>query len=113
MKTEENNTMNRILKTLLAGALALSTSALYAQDRPAQRQKNQQKRIVQGVANDELTKRETKRIEAREKALHKEIVHDRKDGGGLTKKERVKIEAKQDALSRDIARQKHDQQKQK
>jgi cell division protein FtsB len=105
--------MKRILNTVLVAALALSGTSLFAQDRPAQRQRNQQKRIVGGVANDELTKREVKRLETKEKALHQEIVRDRKDGGGLSKKERVKIEAKQDALSRDIAKQKHDAQKQK
>jgi hypothetical protein len=104
--------MKTILNTVLAAALALSCP-LFSQDRPAQRQKNQQKRIVGGIANDELTKREVKKLEAKEKDLHKEIVRDRKDGGGLSKKERVKIEAKQDALSRDIAKQKHDKQKQK
>lgn len=102
--------MKHILYTVLAAALVLPG---IAQDRPAERQKNQQKRIAKGVANEELTKREVKKIEARERDLHKEIVKDRKDGGGLTKKERVKIEAKQDALSRDIAKEKHDKQKQK
>lgn len=104
--------MKRILNTMLAAALAFSSASLYAEDRPAQRQKNQQKRVAEGVASGELNKRETKRIETKEKNLHKEIVHDRKDGGGLTKKERVKIEAKQDALSREIAKEKHDKQKQ-
>ncbi|MBI4910072.1 MAG: hypothetical protein HY820_41015 [Acidobacteria bacterium] len=99
--------MKPILITLLAA------TAMFAQDRPAQRQKNQQKRIAEGVANEELTKREVKKIESKEKALHKEIVQDRKDGKGLTKKERVKIEAKQDALSKEIAKDKHDKQKQK
>jgi len=103
------------MKTMINSVViaALAFSPIFAQDRPAERQKNQQKRIAKGVANDELTKREVKKLEAKEKELHKEIVKDRKDGGGLTKKERVKIEAKQDALSKEIAKEKHDKQKQK
>ncbi len=105
--------MKHTLTTILAAALMLSSATAFAQDRPAERQKRQQKRIAEGIASGELNKREVKKIESKERALHKEVVKDRKDGPGLTRKERVKIEAQQDALSADIAKQKHDKQKQK
>lgn len=93
--------------------VALWAAAGYAQDRPAERQKEQQKRIVKGVKSGELTKHEAKEIEAKERKLHREIKKDRADGPGLTAKEKAKIEAQQDAVSADIAKQKHDAQKQK
>ena len=82
-----------------------------AQDRPVERQKNQQQRIKQGVRSGELTSKETVKLEKKEAGLHREIRKDRLDGGGLTPKERAKIEKKQDKLSREIAREKHDNQK--
>jgi hypothetical protein len=102
--------VKRIIVSIMSIMVA---AALLAQDRPAVRQKNQQKRIAEGVKDGELTKREVKKIEKKEVELHKEIRKDRKDGGGLTKKERAKIEAKQDALSKEIAKEKHDKQTQK
>jgi hypothetical protein len=94
-------------------AAALSLACLGAQDRPAQRQKNQQKRIDQGVKSGELTRKEAVKLEAREAKLHRDIKRDRKDGGGLTVKEKAKIEARQDNISADIAKEKHDVQKRK
>jgi hypothetical protein len=96
---------------MLASVLTLAAvSFAAAEDRPAQRQKNQQHRIHQGVRSGELTGKEAAKLEAKEAKLHKEIRRDRQDGPGLTDKERVKIEKKQDKLSREIAKEKHDRQ---
>lgn len=103
--------MKRFALPLFLSTLLVAT--LLAEDRPAARQKNQQKRIADGVASGELTKGEAKKLERKERKLHREIKKDRADGGGLTTKERVKIEHKQDKLSDEIAREKHDKQKQK
>lgn len=102
--------MKRILTLILAGALA--SAGLYA-DRPARRERKQQKRIGEGVENGSLTAKETAKLEKREARLHREIKRDRADGPGLTPKERAKIEKQQDKLSRDIYREKHDKQTQK
>jgi hypothetical protein len=88
-------------------------AGLWAADRPAQRQKNQQARIKEGVESGELTKGEARRIQQRERQLHREVKRDRADGPGLTPAERAKIEAQQDALSAKIAKEKHDAQKAK
>jgi hypothetical protein len=85
-------------------------AGLMAADRPAQRQMNQQARIRQGVRSGELNRAEARTLQAREAALHRQIVRDRIDGGGLTAAERLRIEQRQDALSRAIAREKHDAQ---
>jgi len=88
-------------------AVTIGVSAAPAQT-IARREANQQQRIRQGVRSGELTRVETRRLEAQEAALHREIVRDRIDGGGLTPAERAKIDRKQDALSRQIFIQKHD-----
>ncbi|MFN0172899.1 MAG: hypothetical protein ACKV22_41500 [Bryobacteraceae bacterium] len=97
------------IATILSAVLTMTALA----DRPAQRQRNQQKRIAGGVESGELTAKETARLENKERKMHKEIRKDRRDGGGLTAKERLKIENKQDRLSRQIYREKHDRQTQK
>ena len=76
-----------------------------------QRQRNQQKRIGEGVENGQLTPKETQKLEKQESSLNKEIRHDRKTGGGLSKKERRQIDKQQDKLSREIYREKHDKEK--
>lgn len=98
-----------IRTTIVCGALAAVSA--FATDRPAERQVEQQKRIKEGVQSGELTRHETRKLEQKERKLHREIVKDRADGKGLTPAERAKIEAKQDALSGKIAKEKHDAQK--
>jgi len=100
-----------LMAVVLSGALVIPT--VLAQDRPAQRQKNQQKRIKEGQKSGELTRKEAAKIEAREAKLHKDIKDARKDGPGLTPKERVQIEKRQDKISQDIYKEKHDAQKKK
>jgi hypothetical protein len=97
------------LAALIAGALVVPGAF---GDRPAGRQKAQQKRIGEGVESGQLTKKETLKLEQREAKLHREIRKDRADGGGLTAKERAKIEHKQDKLSEKIYKEKHDKQTQ-
>ena len=77
----------------------------------AERQKNQQKRINQGVANGELTKKEALRLERNSAKIHRSVAKDRRDGGEFTAKERMKAQKKLNKQNRAIARQKHDRQK--
>ena len=98
-----------LLATFIAGALVVPGICA---DRPAARQKTQQKRIAEGVKSGELTKKETLKLEKKEAKLHRQIRKDRADGGGLTAKERAKIERKQDKLSEQIYKEKHDNQTQ-
>ena len=101
--------MRKFLAAITLGAfLAIGG---FAADKAKVRQKNQQKRINQGVKSGELTKKEVLKIEAKEAKLHREIRKDRRDGGGLTPKERAKINKKQNKLSKEIYKDKHDKQK--
>ena len=76
-----------------------------------QRQKNQQKRIGEGIESGQITPREGAKLEKKEAELNREIRRDRKDGKGLTPRERRKINKQQDKLSREIYKEKHDEQK--
>lgn len=99
--------------TLAAVAPLLVAPIAGAETRIHERKENQQKRIAQGVANGELTPRETARLERQEGRLNHEIRDMRRDDGGrLTPKDRRVVNRQQNRISRHIYRQKHDGQKQ-
>ena len=100
--------MKRTIVSILMGAL-LVAPATFAQNEVNQRQKNQQKRIGEGVENGSLSPAEAARLEKQEGALHKEIRNDRKaNGGKLTPQEKAQVNRQQNRESRRIYRQKHD-----
>jgi aminoglycoside phosphotransferase family enzyme len=101
--------MKRFLATIAMGALLSTGGGLAGQVK--KREKRQQKRIDDGVASGELTKKETLKIEKKEAKLHRKIEKNRKDGPGLTPKERAKANKAQNQLSKEIYKQKHDDQK--
>jgi len=95
-----------------AAALAIASLGAFAQDatpRVDQRQANQEKRIDQGIASGELTRREARRLE-REQTVINKAENRAKADGTVTKRERVRLHRAQNHASRDIARQKHDRQ---
>lgn len=113
--------------TVLLAALALAGSCVaYGQEQipppvnPPQgakptitgRQLRQQSRIKEGVKSGELTRKETRRLEAEQRMIQKEKKIARADGK-VTKRERALIMRDQNKVSRDIYRQKHDAQKRK
>ncbi len=117
--------LKRYLTIAMSGVLGLGlmAGAAPAQDTTAppppakkrapvarQRQKNQQKRIGEGVENGQLTPRETAKLEREQAQINREIRRDKKTGGGLTPRERAKIQRDQNKASRDIYREKHDAQ---
>ena len=106
--------MKRILTSMLMGALLLGgASSVLAQNEVNQRQRNQQKRIGEGVENGSLTPAETARLEKQEAAIHHEVKTERKaNGGTLTAQERRQVNRQQNRESRRIYRQKHDAQHQ-
>jgi hypothetical protein len=71
-----------------------------------QRQKNQQKRIGQGVGSGELTAKETIRLEKEQKEIQQEKKEAKSDGT-VTKEERKDIHQDQNKASRHIYRAKH------
>ncbi len=72
-----------------------------------QRQHNQQHRVQKGVKSGELTRGETRRLQAEQRHIrHEERVY--KSDGQLTGAERADLHRDQNRASRDIYRQKHD-----
>ena len=95
---------------VLTSALALAQTPPTATPRVDARQDNQEKRIEQGVAQDSLTPRETRRLEREKQRISKAETRAKADGT-VTAKERHRLHKAQDAASRDIAHQKHDAQR--
>ncbi len=106
------------LRTLAAAALAFAAAGAFAQAASApaatprvdQRQANQEKRIDQGIASGELTKRETRRLEKEQVAINRAEDKAKADGT-VTKAERRRLHKMQNHASHDIRHQKHDAQK--
>jgi hypothetical protein len=72
------------------------------------RKQDQQQRIANGVQSGQMTAGETKRVEAREANVNREVHADRTaNGGKLTAQERQKVNRQQNNISRSIYRDKH------
>ena len=101
--------MKTIMISLMTGALLLgSASAVLADNEVNERQRNQQKRIGEGVENGSLTPHETAHLEKQEAAIHHEVKTDRKaNGGKLTAQERRRVNRQQNRESARIYRDKH------
>jgi len=106
--------MKRIVVSMMMGALLLcGVSNVLAQNEINERQRNQQKRIGEGVEDGSLTPAETARLEKQEAAIHHEVKTERQaNGGKLTAQERRQVNRQQNRESRRIYRQKHDAQHQ-
>lgn len=106
--------MKRVWITMMTGALLLGgVSNVLAQNEVNDRQRNQQKRIGEGVENGSLTPNETAHLEKQESAIHHEVKTDRQaNGGTLTAQERRQVNRQQNRESKRIYRQKHDAQHQ-
>jgi hypothetical protein len=75
------------------------------------RQREQQKRIGEGIENGSLNAREAGRLEHQEAHVNREVARDRAaNGGTLTPAERAKVNRQQNHESKRIYRQKHDAQ---
>ena len=99
--------------TTLAISGVFLASSMFAAGRIAQRRKNQQDRIAQGVKSGQLTAEETARLETKEAAVNKEVRAERTlNGGKLTPAEKRQVNRQQNQLGRNIYAQKHDAQKQ-
>ena len=101
--------MKRIVISMMTGALLLGgVSTVLAQNEINERQRNQQKRIGEGVENGSLTAGETAHLEKQESAIHHEVKSDRQaNGGTLTPQERRQVNRQQNRESRRIYRDKH------
>ena len=107
--------MKKIVSVILTTVFALGLSiAAFAQStntpRVDRRERNQQRRIRQGVRSGELTKREAHRLRRQERVTRAEERAAKADGK-VTKRERRHLNRRENRTSRRIYRQKHDQQK--
>jgi len=102
--------MKKISLILLAGVLAslVSSAALAGTPRIDRREAWQRARIAEGRRSGELTRRETARLNAGQRRVHR---MERRAGadGFVTRGERRRIERAQDRQSRAIYRLKHNQ----
>src|SRR5215471_12404261 len=100
-------------KSILIAALAvLVTAPVFAgtnTPRYDARQHNQRERIANGVANGELTMRETRRLAAGQQHLNR-VERRAKADGVVTARERAHMQHEENQQSRRIYRQKHDAQ---
>jgi hypothetical protein len=111
-----------LLSTIAAGAtlaiasLSLSTQAQAQTAGPAatprvdQRQANQDRRIDQGVASGQLTRREASRLDREQGRINRAEGRAKADGK-VTAAERKRLAGMQNRASRHIAGQKHDAQR--
>jgi acyl-coenzyme A synthetase/AMP-(fatty) acid ligase len=104
--------MNKLVTTLAAlmlGAVALPAFAGANTPRVDQRQMNQERRIDQGIASGELTKREAARLDQGQDRIDN-LENKAKADGTVTRRERARLHHAQNVESRRIYRQKHDAQ---
>ena len=92
-----------LVSTLLLGNL------VFAQGTINQRERHQQRRIADGVRDEELTRREAGKLENQQARIHRAEGRAKADGE-FTAKERAKIQQKQNKASRQIYQEKHDKQ---
>lgn len=99
------------IATFLAAVLfviSLSASAMAQTKTPVvdQREKNQQERVKEGVKSGELTRGETRRLEAQQGKIKADEMVAKSDGK-VTKAERRQLKREQNRASKNIYRKKH------
>lgn len=103
------NKLVTVFAALLLGAVTLPAFAQANTPRIDQRQMNQERRIDQGIASGELTKREAARLDHGQDRVDN-LENKAKADGTVTRRERARIHHAQNVESRRIYRQKHDAQ---
>ena len=81
-------------KTILSTIVAITIGGLPLSAQKIDEHKDsQQKRIAQSVVSGQLTPRETKKLEAKEQAINKEVRTGRKANGGKLTQAETKLDA--------------------
>jgi hypothetical protein len=91
------------------GICVICTASVWAQPSINRSEHREQVRIHQGVRSGELTRRETRRLEAEQARIRVDERFARADGT-ITPRERARLNNERRHASRDIYRQKHDRQ---
>ena len=101
--------MKRIVTSMMMSALLLGgVSNVLAQNEVNDRERNQQKRIGQGVESGSLTAGETAHLEKQEAGINHEVRQDRKaNGGKLTPQEHRQVNRQLNRESARIYKDKH------
>jgi hypothetical protein len=94
--------------SLLFGITAIASAQTHT-PRINQRERNQQRRINQGIRSGELTRGEARRLEAQQGRIRADEAIDKADGK-VTPKERRQLERELNRTSKHIYNQKHDRQ---
>lgn len=97
--------LNVSIITIMVIASFLLVDSAFA-GRAGKRQVRQQKRIHQGIATDELTAGEVRRLEREQRKIQRKKRRFQRDGE-LSAEERLRLERQQDRASRHIYRAKH------
>ena len=105
------------LSTVLIGTAIFCASfgSMSAQDKTPvvdQREKNQEKRIDQGIKSGEVTKGEAARLDAQQGKIKVDEAKAKSDGV-VTPRERAKLKREQNRASHNIYRKKHNNKVQK
>jgi hypothetical protein len=103
--------MKRLVSIILSAVFAISLSIVATASTPYinRREREEQRRIRQGIRSGELTRREAGRLEAEQARIRVAERFARADGT-VTRRERYRLNRMLDHASRDIHRQKHDSQ---
>jgi hypothetical protein len=99
------------IPTVFAAILIAPLSAQASQYYPHtinQRQVNQQRRIFNGVKNDQISRQEYRNLQRRSLSIQYQERRDRLDGGGFTGKERYQLNQRLNNVSRSIYGDRHD-----
>jgi F0F1-type ATP synthase membrane subunit b/b' len=103
--------MKRLVSIILSAVFVISLGIVATASTPYinRREREEQRRIRQGVRNGELTRREAGRLEAEQARIRVAERFARADGT-VTRRERYSLNRMLNHASRDIHRQKHDSQ---
>lgn len=103
--------MKKIIGLLFAALIAVGGFSLNASAQTInRRERNQQRRIYQGIRSGQLNRRESYRLERQQYRTNRLEQRYRRSGGGLSYRERYRLQRRENRTSRNIYRQKHDRQ---
>lgn len=103
--------MKRLVSIALLAAFVMSISIVASAQSPYinRRERNEQRRIHQGIRSGELTRREAARLRSQQARIRVAERYAKADGR-FTRRERARINHRLNRASRNIHHQKHDSQ---
>jgi len=100
--------MKRLVFASIVAAATMMVPMFGQQSEVGAREKNQQKRIAQGVKSGQITAKGAAKAEAHQAAVRNEIKTDRAaNGGKMTAAERAKVNKQENKMSKGVYDRKH------